>query len=162
MTLILVRHGPTLPDPDVPASKWPLVSAEACIALGASLPNLPVTCSDERKAIETARAIGRTYAVDPRLREVDRPWSDDPVAFEYTCRRYLSGVSVPEWEPQSSALARFTEAAHGIVISHGTILSLYVGANTGVDPFAFWRSLQMPDAYEVVDGRLTRLNFGLL
>jgi broad specificity phosphatase PhoE len=158
MALILVRHGPTQPDPTVSAFRWPLVSGEACVALGASLPHLPVTCSDERKAIETARAIGRRYSVDPRLREVVRPWVDDPLAFEDACRRYLSGISVPEWEPQHAALARFTDAARGIVISHGTILSLYVGANTSVDPFTFWKSLQMPDAYEICGSGLTRLN----
>jgi hypothetical protein len=104
--------------------------------------------------------LAEGYSVDPRLREVARPWSEDPLAFEDACRQYLSGISVPEWEPQPAALARFTDAAQGIVISHGTILSLYVGAHTCVHPFTFWRSLQMPDAYEVFGGRLTHLNLG--
>ena len=33
-----------------------------------------------------------------------------------------------------------------IVVSHGTVMTLFVAEATGVDPFAFWKKLEMPCA----------------
>jgi broad specificity phosphatase PhoE len=158
-SLVLVRHGRTVVDPNIPAPQWRLDPAaiEPCRSLGELLPAGPVVSSPEPKAIETARAIGRPVSVDERLREIERPWvgGDD---FEASVARYLAGERVDGWEPQAAALARFAESAHDIIVSHGTVMSLYVGAATGADAFEFWRSLTMPDAWELsADGRLVRL-----
>ena len=155
--LILVRHGPARPDPDSPPHEWPLLDREAGAVLACLLPPVPVVCSDERKAVETAEAMGRTFSIDGRLREVSRPWIGDRDDFGSAVRRYLGGEVLPGWEPQSEALARFTEAAEGIVVSHGTVMSLFVASQVKVDPIAFWSDLTMPDAWELKDGQVVRL-----
>lgn len=50
----------------------------------------------------------------------------------------------------NAALARFTAAVDGltepaIVVSHGTIISLYAAARTGRDPYELWSGLVLPD-----------------
>lgn len=156
--LILVRHGRTVRDPSLLPSEWPLQDADSCRALARLLPEGSMVVSDEPKALGTARALGRGFRVDARLREVGRPFTADSGAFEEEVAAYLRGEHVEGWEPQSKALGRFSEAATGIVVSHGTIMSLYVGAVTGADPFNLWKGLEMPDAWEVTsDGALVHL-----
>ncbi|HVE91328.1 MAG TPA: hypothetical protein VNE62_03360 [Actinomycetota bacterium] len=126
-----------------------MVERAACVGLGSLLPDLPVVSSDERKAVETADALGRDFFIDSRLREVSRPWIQDPNKFHADTRRYLAGDALAGWEPQSEALARFAEAADGIVVSHGTVMSLFVASRIRIDPVRFWSRLTFPDAWEV-------------
>ena len=57
-------------------------------------------------------------------------------------------------ESAASALARFEAAVEGleepsVVVTHGTVLSLYASARTGRDPYELWRRLELPDVVEV-------------
>jgi broad specificity phosphatase PhoE len=157
-SLILVRHGRAVADPGLPASLWPLQEPDACRALGRLLPDRPITTSPEAKAVGTARAIGREFSIDDRLREVARPWTPAPSDFDAQVAAYLRGTSIEGWEPQSDALRRFAAAADGIVISHGTVMSLYLGSVADADPVEFWQTLEMPDAWQLtVTGNLVRL-----
>ena len=57
-------------------------------------------------------------------------------------------------ESAADALSRFEAAVAGVsdpavVVTHGTVLSLYAAAKTGRDPFELWRSLELPDVVEV-------------
>ncbi len=57
-------------------------------------------------------------------------------------------------ESASAALARFESAVDGVpepavVVTHGTVLSLYAAARTGRDPYELWRSLELPDVVEI-------------
>ena len=57
-------------------------------------------------------------------------------------------------ESAEQALARFEEAVAGVeeqavVVTHGTVLSLYAAARTGRDPYELWKSLELPDVVEV-------------
>jgi hypothetical protein len=36
-----------------------------------------------------------------------------------------------------------------VVVTHGTILSLYAAARTGRDAYELWRGLELPDVVEV-------------
>lgn len=155
--MILVRHGPATPDPSSLPRDWPLVERDACVGLGALLPDLAVVCSDERKAVETAEALGRDFSIDSRLREVSRPWIHDPDEFRAHSHRYLAGETLAGWEPQSEALARFAEAADGIVVSHGTVMSLFVASRVGIDPIEFWSGLTMPDAWALNGSEISRV-----
>ena len=158
--LIFVRHGRALVQPDVPTHDWPLDPAHlgAIEELHAVMPALPVVCSDMRRAVDTAAFFGEPK-IDERLREVERPWSDDlhgPLA------RYLRSEVVPGWEPQADAAARVRAVAgeHGraIYVTHGTVLSLYVASIVRViDAMQFWTDLTNPDAWELADGRLSLL-----
>jgi broad specificity phosphatase PhoE len=58
-------------------------------------------------------------------------------------------------ETAAQALDRFSRAVDGVlaahpqgtvaIVTHGTVLSLFVAARTGVDPFPFWRDLALPE-----------------
>ncbi len=115
-----------------------------------------VASSNERKAIETAEALGLGGVhSDERLREVDRPWYDDERSFHQAVRRYLTGVPVAGWESLDAAAARFGSAIADlgdtrIVVSHGTIISAWLNRQFhDLDAVGFWDELQMPDAWFV-------------
>ena len=99
--VIFVRHGRAIVQSDVPAGEWPLDPEHVgtIAALRAVLPELPVVCSDLRRAVETARFFGEPL-IDPRLAEVARPWSQD---LEEPVRRYFRGEAVAGWESQVDA-----------------------------------------------------------
>ena len=111
--MIFVRHGRAIVQSDVPAGEWPLDPEHvgAIAALRAVLPELPVVCSDLRRAVETARFFGEPL-IDPRLAEVARPWSHD---LEEPVRRYFRGEAVAGWESQVDARARI----RAVVDDHG-------------------------------------------
>jgi broad specificity phosphatase PhoE len=53
-------------------------------------------------------------------------------------------------ESASDALGRFSAAVDGlaeatVVVSHGTVISLYAAARTGRDAFELWSVLELPD-----------------
>ena len=57
-------------------------------------------------------------------------------------------------ESAAEALARFETAVAGVtepavVVTHGTVLSLYAAARDGRDPYELWRGLELPDVVEV-------------
>ncbi|HEX2292158.1 MAG TPA: hypothetical protein VHH55_02525, partial [Gaiellaceae bacterium] len=57
-------------------------------------------------------------------------------------------------ESGAQALARFERAVEGapepaVVVTHGTVLSLYAAARTGGNPYELWRSLRLPDVVEI-------------
>ncbi len=115
-----------------------------------------VVCSTERKAIETAEALGvGDVQHDERLREVERPWYDVEQSFDVAVRHYLTGVPIAGWEPLDGAVARFGFAVPDfddtcIVVSHGTVMSAWLGRQLpDLDAASFWGQLRMPDAWLV-------------
>lgn len=158
---IFVRHGRSLPRPDVASDDWPLdPDGHTDIqALARLLPSLPVVCSDMRRAVETAAFFG-VPAVDARLREVSRPFVEDP---SMSLSHYLSGRPVDGWEAQNNAIARIdaavTEHGEAIYVTHGTVLSLYMATRCQtLDAYSFWTALQNPDAWHVDQGRAVRID----
>ena len=149
---------------DQQPGRWALASdgIEDARRLGLSLRDVvadgavTVVCSTERKAIETAEALGvGNVHHDQRLREVDRPWYDVERSFEVAVRQYLTGVPMPGWESLDDAVARFGSAISDlddacIVVSHGTVMSAWLGQQIpDLDAVSFWDELQMPDAWLV-------------
>jgi broad specificity phosphatase PhoE len=158
--MIFVRHGRAIVQPQVPAHDWPLDPAhvDSISALRVSLPELPVVCSDMRRAVETAKFFGEPV-VDPRLQEVSRPWTDD---LDGAIARYFRGEPVEGWEPQADARARLAAAVedHGraIYVSHGTVLSLHLASVVPtLDAMGFWAGLTSPDAWRLEGAGLVRL-----
>ena len=54
----------------------------------------------------------------------------------------------------AAALARFKAAVAdlpdtAVVVSHGTVISLYVAAQTGLDAFDVWQGLQLPEIVQI-------------
>ena len=161
--VIFVRHGRAIVQRDAPTSEWPLDSAYVAdvIALRTLMPDLPVVCSDMRRAVETAQFFGEP-TIDPRLREVSRPWTDD---LDDSVTRYLGGEAVDDWEPQSEARARIAgvveQKGRAIYVSHGTVLSLYLASVVpDLDALRFWSELRNPDAWRLEDKGLVRLSAG--
>ena len=99
--MIFVRHALAVVDRALPPSEWVLAPGAEL-----SLPfDLPVVCSAETKARQTAALFTDACTVDARLGEVERGWSDD---FEADIARYFVGEALDGWEPASDARARFT------------------------------------------------------
>lgn len=148
--MILVRHALPEIEPDVPSRIWTLGAEGRAQAAGLRLPPGPVFASDEPKAIQTVELLGDVH-VDPRFREVERPWIGD--GYRAAAIAYLRH-GAEGWEPREDVLARFTAAISeapddAIVGTHGLAMSLYVASVHGVDVVAFWSDLRFPDAWRL-------------
>jgi broad specificity phosphatase PhoE len=161
--VLLVRHSVPEVDRSIPAAEWRL-SAEGrarCDALAKQLsthdPELVVS-STEPKALETAELLAWRLGLDVResaeLREQERRtvgWLERDELEAAVLRVFAEPDQVVFGEESAaSALERFTRAVEGlgdraIVVSHGTVISLYVAARTGQDAFALWKGLELPD-----------------
>jgi broad specificity phosphatase PhoE len=165
--LILVKHSLPALEPDVSAAGWHL-SAEGqrrCASLAAHLaPYLPATlvASQEPKAQETAALVavrlGLPWTSVPGLHEHDRTgvgWMQEG-EFEARVADFFTRPAerVFGQETAAEALARFQIAVTSvlaqppagtvIIVAHGTVITLFVAACAGVDPYPFWRQLGLP------------------
>jgi broad specificity phosphatase PhoE len=166
--LILVRHSVPEIKREVPAAAWQL-SAEGTARAAAFARHLDagsattVFASEEPKALETARALGGAWALPveavPGLQEHERPAAQflSRDAFEERIRQMFARPRelVFGTETAEQARRRFTVALMRLVarssddviaVSHGTVMTLFVAQAAGVEPFAFWKSLDMPSA----------------
>jgi broad specificity phosphatase PhoE len=165
--LLLVRHSAPEIDPSVPAEEWRLSEdgRRRCAALAERLsvyePRVLLS-SPEPKARETAElfapVLGLEVVMADGLCETARrtvgllPRDE----FERGIRALLERPDQVVFGEESAAeaLARFEAAVAGVpepavVVTHGTVLSLYAAAKTGRVPFELWRSLELPDVVEV-------------
>jgi broad specificity phosphatase PhoE len=164
--LILVRHARPRIDPDVPPSNWELCpdGRIAAIALSDKIAAYSPACvvsSNETKAVETAKILAEQLhlplELDPGLVEHKRPSASFGTEAEFQTRiaeifRHPhvpapGGESIEQaCERLAAALAR--HAARPLVaVTHGTVLSLYVGRLLGLDAHDLWRNLHTPDAF---------------
>jgi broad specificity phosphatase PhoE len=137
--LTLVCHAAVVVDPAVPSSEWVLSPEGREAARALELPGGTALTSPEPKAAETAVLAGLEARVDPRLREVSRPWSDEYVV---EVERWFAGEEPKGWEQRADALARLRGALDGfdgVAVSHGLAISLYAGLS-----FDEWRALPFP------------------
>jgi broad specificity phosphatase PhoE len=166
--LILVRHSVPEIDPDVEAARWHL-SAEGrrrCLALAHQLadhqPSVIVT-SWEPKAMETgemvAELLGLPWETAVGLHEHERHetgFVDSQEEFE---ARVVSIFEQPDRqtfgrETGNAARDRFAQAVRRVlnrhkdktvgVVSHGTVITLYIAQAVGLEPAPFWKRLGMP------------------
>lgn len=165
--LLLVRHSVPELDPAVPSEEWRLSEEgrRRCRPLAERLaafrPRVLVS-SPEPKARETAELIAPVLGLEVQLsdglRETARrsvPWLQRDV-LERGIRDLFARPNeiVFGEESAAAALKRFSAAVDGlpeaaVVVTHGTVLSLYVAAKTGRGGFEVWRSLELPDVVEV-------------
>jgi broad specificity phosphatase PhoE len=181
--LILVKHA--LPEivPDIPARSWRLGdegrarSVRLATCLLKHRPDVVVT-SDEPKAIETGEIIARTLGIRLRhaagLHEHDRSTArylgeDD---FQQTMESFFR---VPDTllfgsETANQARDRFGRAIVQVlaafpdetvaVVSHGTVMTLFVSDIEGIEPFPFWKRLGLP-SFVVLDRTSLRLKLAV-
>jgi len=167
--LVLVKHAQPVLDPTTPAREWQLSEAGEAQSrrLAASLREfLPcrLVASPEPKAARTAEVVGTELGVASLpvggLEEIDRPVL--PILSPAEHERVNAAIFTDRDraalgnESAEAALARFSHAViaerdraradgrHLIVITHGTVIALFVAAHNVIDPFALWKRLQCP------------------
>ncbi|HEY1709644.1 MAG TPA: histidine phosphatase family protein [Rhizomicrobium sp.] len=172
--LILIKHSQPVLDPDVPSPRWVLSDQgrARCVWLADALRTEGTgrLCSSlEPKALETAALVATHLGipVEPHagLEENDR--TGQGFAPEDELRRSIKAFFerpadiVMGRESAGVVFARFSGAVGRIlardagrdvaVVTHGTVLTLFVSRHNAIDPFAFWGGLSTP-SYVVLDG----------
>jgi 2,3-bisphosphoglycerate-dependent phosphoglycerate mutase len=168
--LVLVRHGKPEIDESTPSTQWPLSQSgrEAAASLATRLSDFKfqrITSSPEPKAISTAEIIdqqlGLSIHIDDDLAEYKR-YSTGFLPLE-DFNTQIARLFESPWdelvfgdETANDALERFTRASDRqyvsfgngdvLVVTHGTIMSIYVANRLGIDLLSFWRSLTAPTA----------------
>ena len=169
--LILVRHSEPEIERDRPASTWRLsqngrsrarqLAEELCGFTPAS-----IWCSKEPKAIETAQVLADALNVPVQIaggleehRRSSVPYFPTQDEFEQAIEQFFHNPQqlVLGDETAKQALRRFTAAIDriiatnpdetAIVVTHGTVMTLYVASVSGVEPMRFWRSLDTPSFF---------------
>jgi broad specificity phosphatase PhoE len=172
--LILVRHGRPAIDPDQPPITWPLCpdGREAVARLAeqlAAYAPAAIVSSPEPKARETAEIIAKRLGLkvveDDGLHEHKRPALafGTEEAFRARIAQVFSDPAKPVagGESVEQACARMSSCLDGhaarplLAVTHGTVLSEYLGRRLGLDAHDLWRSLHTPDAFVLdADGGL--------
>lgn len=163
--LVLVKHGSPIPDPTTPPREWslsPRGEAEALLLAEELRPYEPfqLVSSSEPKARRTAELVAAVLRTPNRiaddLREIDRPALPimEPAAHRELNRPIFSESSraVLGFESADAAVDRFHAAIQGevdrcmpgnlVVISHGTVIALFVARHNPVDGFQFWSGFE--------------------
>lgn len=165
--LILVKHSLPEIDPRRPAADWPL-SPEGrlrCAPLAARVARFApavILASGEPKAAETAQIVGAHLGLAVTLAEGlhehlrrNVGWLDQK-AFEAAVAGFFARPAelVFGEETAQAAEARFSTALERalaphagrsvLVVTHGTVLALFVARVAGQAPFPLWRSLGLP------------------
>ncbi|MGB7159876.1 MAG: histidine phosphatase family protein [Tepidisphaeraceae bacterium] len=172
--LILIKHASPQVEAGVSSHEWKLSPAgrEKAAALAERLrshaPGVIVS-SAEPKAIETAQiiagAMGIAHETAEGLAEHDR--SNVP---QMPTREFISSVALFFKKPTELVLGRETAAQaldrvtsaidrilsekagrHVAIVTHGTVLALYLAPLTRGDPFDLWRRMGLP-SFVMIDG----------
>lgn len=165
--LILVKHSSPEIVPTLPASLWRLsesgrVKCKPLAKLLAAYQPGVIVASTEPKALETAQIIadvlGRPVETAEELREHDR----SNIVFTST-EKFEAAVARFFQEPQHLVMGRETaDQAHRrfaavvdtimerhpgetvAVVTHGTVMALFVARAAAKDPFPLWKRLDTP------------------
>lgn len=164
--LLLVKHA--LPEivSDVPSNQWHLSEPgrARCNALADKLaaynPNVIVS-SVEPKAAETARIVA--YRLDKPFEMIQGLHEHERSSVGFLGAAQFEAAAVRFFEKQhelvlgsetaGEAHERFARAVAGVVekyrksvaiVSHGTVISLFVARAAKLEPFAFWKRLGLP------------------
>ena len=166
--LVFIRHSQTQPQSGVASCEWQLTAEgrRRCIPLAAQLTAFDldlIVTSTEGKAIETgqiaAQKLGIPCQVADDLHEHKRetaPHYKTITEFQEAVHALLTKPAelVFGEETGGQARNRFSKAVEGVmqsnphknigIVTHGTVLSLFVSPLTGEEIFTFWQSLGMP------------------
>lgn len=165
--LILVKHSLPIIDPELPASLWELSpeGKKRCIPLAQQVAMYQpqrIFSSHEPKAIQTARMVAQHLdllsQVAEGLHEHERPKPGLLSSDEFE-KQVKALFAHPEdrvfgMETANQAQARFYRAIMQltypqpqqttVIISHGTVISLFLQLICQVEPFPLWKSLKLP------------------
>jgi len=176
--LFLIRHAKPIINPKQNAKDWQLQPNQKelkTIAKQLEQQNIKrIITSHEAKAIETGRVIAQHLKLPLEqkddLHEHNRAGAAflDANVFQETIKKLFQFPDklIYGRETANEALERFDRAIHDlllnsnddcVVVSHGTVMSLFVARYNTIDVLAFWQSLSMPDLFT-----LSLPEFGLL
>ena len=165
--LILVRHSLPVVTGNQTPSHWQLSpeGRHRCGRLAELLadyhPSVIVT-STEPKAIETGQIVGERLGVPvgitANLHEHERPGTDLGTLEQFQAKvaRLFEhpGELIFGAETGDEACERFSAAIDGVmnghpagnvaIVSHGTVMTLFLANATGIDPIPFWKDLGLP------------------
>ncbi|MBW8012904.1 MAG: histidine phosphatase family protein [Chloroflexi bacterium] len=166
--LILIRHSASQPDSSIPANQWRLShrGRQLCKPLAEKLsvhqPTLLVS-SIEPKAIETAQLTAEHLGIESDiangLHEHERsnvPFMLSQESFEGRVQAMFEkpGEVVFGTESANQALERFSAAIDNLLkdlidetlalVTHGTVMSLFVARANSLDAHGLWSTLGMP------------------
>ena len=166
--LLLIRHSQTNPVPTISSHEWKLTKegVQRCRQFAPIVqrfqPNRLIS-SQEPKAIATsqllANQLGISHHTTDGLGETARataPWFDDPAQFRQAIEQLFLHPNQRVFGEESGeeAFARFDKRIATLltrypnetlaIVTHGTILSLFVAHYNQIDVVAFWKSLGMP------------------
>ncbi len=179
--LLLVRHAQSQLTPGIAPSVWTLTNegrtraAQFASLLDEWQPAIIIT-SEEPKALATGEILGKALNVPvrphPGLFEHRRPAFETPFSEEEFVLKVEQLFDKPDElvfgeETGNEALERFESGIREVleqtegnvaVVSHGTVMALFVAKYNPVDVKAFWRSLAMPDLVilDAFDAKLLR------
>lgn len=166
-SLLLIRHAQADIDFDLPSHQWHL-SAEGRSSCGRLANRLRpyrlnrILTSREPKAFETAEAISKILhlptTIFEGLQEHDRsnvpPLEEDEFNERVSQFFERSEELVFGAETASQALIRFRRAIdHAVntytkgsfaIVTHGTVIALFLGERVGLDPVELWNQLELP------------------
>jgi broad specificity phosphatase PhoE len=165
--LILIRHSQPQIEPGVPAHQWKLSESGRvrCRPLAERLADhdpTVIVSSVELKAVETARGVaellGCSLETALGLHEHERHGLGllGAEQFEVAVAGLFArpGERVMGEESADQAHQRFARAVDGVirqhagrnvaVVTHGTVMTLFVTRAAGLEPFPFWRQLGLP------------------
>jgi len=173
--LILIKHASPVKDPAKPSRTWRLSDtgrddakrlADKLRSSGLSFQ--VVVTSDEPKARETGEIVGSAFGVPVEqgedLHEHDRDNVPVMPTREFISSMALffreSGRLVLGRETAADAHARFEAAVQEVmskhagqdvaIVTHGTVMSLYLAELLKREPFELWRALGLP-SYVALD-----------
>jgi broad specificity phosphatase PhoE len=166
--LILIKHSLPEITPDLSPAYWPLsdIGRLRCSKLAervaAYTPDLIVT-SLEPKAIETGQIIAgildKPCETAAGLHEHDRSSNAPFTTKEEFEARLAAFFEYPQdlifgTETADQTHSRYAKALTGVieshpamnlaVVSHGTVMTLFITRLAGLDPFPFWQRLGLP------------------
>jgi broad specificity phosphatase PhoE len=165
--LILIKHASPLVIPGTPPEKWSLSDKgkESCAALAHALREYKPTTivsSTEPKAIETAQLTAAALKIDTSTAE-DLHEHDRSNVPHMRSGEFISHMELFFRKPNERVLGResaeqcadrFEDAVHDLldqhktgnvaIVTHGTVIALFIARHTGGNAFEWWRKMGLP------------------
>ncbi|MBN2499450.1 MAG: histidine phosphatase family protein [Anaerolineales bacterium] len=172
--MVLIRHSISEPEATAPASQWRLShrGRGRCEELAKRLAKYDLdllVSSIEAKAIETAKLTAAHLSIPTEIALGIHEHERSNVGFLASPELFQAQVAELFDQPDEvvfgsesavQALTRFTVAIDALiaaygqesfgVVTHGTVMSLYVAELMGSAPFDLWQRLDMPAYVRIV------------
>lgn len=166
--IVLIRHSITTQADTIPFAQWRLSpeGRQKCEQLAQRLARFELTriiSSEESKAVETAKLTDdylgiSAHAVDglQELMRDDQGYIESKEKFYAMVAELFSNQDniALGGERANQACERFSRTIDNLleshpnenlgIVTHGTVLSLFVSAKNKIDGFDYWKSLKMP------------------